>query len=133
DWVELVAVVWVPRVRAAELAVFEKSYVSIRDWQPDGSLAPAGNRDEYYPIAEVVFGTKTAFGRGTDLSTHPVLRTTLAEATAAARTGVSPDSRDFGRGDPTPWVRYPATVWAEEDGLPHRNAPRGGTEATKSA
>jgi two-component system sensor kinase FixL len=80
---------WAPRVRTADRAAFERTMqasghpgFAIFDPQPDGSLAPAAPRDQYFPVAYRQVFTTTAPPLGVDATYRAERRQASADAAA---------------------------------------------------
>ena len=81
------ALEWIPRVRAAERQEYERiarvegiSNFRFRERGPDGDMAPATERDEYFPVYYVAPLKGNERALGFDLASNPVRRAALDKA-----------------------------------------------------
>ncbi|WAH57082.1 diguanylate cyclase [Pseudomonas silvicola] len=88
---------WLPRVTAAERPAFEQRAreqgiedFSIRDQAADGSLVPAGQRDEYYPVFYTQSQTRQRLPLGFDVNSQASRHDTLMRALHTGTLAVTP-------------------------------------------
>lgn len=81
NYAALQAIVWAPRVAAANRAEFEASSHAITMLDSNsGQLLPRGNQDEYFPVQYAAPLLDNSTLVGLDLGAHPMLRQAIQEA-----------------------------------------------------
>jgi CHASE1-domain containing sensor protein len=93
----MMRVTWSPRVTRDERAEFERkakgqglANYEIKDWAPDGALAPAPERSDYFPILYSTPAANFPSVLGVDLNAEPARREALQRAQDGDRIATAP-------------------------------------------